>query len=389
MAQRESWEPWDTPANGWQHALVAVALALPTLSALTGAGHDAAGMALRLGLVAALTAWYGYWFLVRRDDGSAHLPYLIGGATLWAVMAAVDPALLAVGVAVVVPYCLRRVLWAAALFVAMAAAWLGQRLVSGAALSWPAILTCLLGVLTAVALAGYIATLHREARRRARLLDELAAAQAELAAAERWAGILAERQRLARDIHDTLTQGFASIAVQLDAARDDLPRGGPATRRVDTALHTARENLIESRRLINALRPVELDHGRLPHAVRRLTARLAEETGLAAHTVITGEPVPLGEHAETQLLRVVQEALTNVRRHAAATEVTVTVSYVDDVVVIDVQDDGAGIADGGPAPGIGLAGMRERVDGLGGTLTVESAPGEGTTIALSIPTAAT
>jgi signal transduction histidine kinase len=99
--------------------------------------------------------------------------------------------------------------------------------------------------------------------------------------------------------------------------------------------------------------------------------------------VITGDPVPLEAAIEAHLLRVVQEALTNVRRHAAASEVTVTLSYVDDGVVIDVADNGIGI-DGAP-PGVGLTGMRERMDAIGGTLTVESAPGEGTTVALSVP----
>jgi len=234
------------------------------------------------------------------------------------------------------------------------------------------------GLFLAVSAVGYLATLDREGRRRQRLLDELAAAQAELAAAERWTGVLTERQRLSRDIHDTLTQGFASIALLLDAARDDLPSSGPGARRVDQALRTARENLVESRRLIAALRPARLEGARLPDAVRQLVA----DTDLNAHTVITGDPMPLEAAIETHLLRVVQEALTNVHRHAAASEVIVTLSYVDNGIVIDVADDGIGIDDA--PPGVGLTGMRERMDAIGGTLTVESAPGEGTTVALSV-----
>jgi signal transduction histidine kinase len=368
--------------------LFAAALVLPTLNALTRLNHGGTAIAVRLGLIGALAAWYGYWFLQRRDASRAHLPYLIGAAGLWAVMAAVDPALLGVGVAVLIPYCLHRPVWAGAAFVVLTAVWLGQRAVAGRTVTGSTVVACVLGVIAAIGVVGYIATLDREGRRRQRLLDELAATQAELAAAERWTGILTERQRLARDIHDTLTQGFASIALLLDAARDDLPPKGPATQRVHQALRTARENLAESRRVIAALRPSQLDDSRLSHAVRQLTERLSEETGLAAYTVITGDPVGLGESTETALLRVVQEALTNVRRHAAATEVTVTLSYVEDVVVVDVQDNGAGIADAEPSAGVGLAGMRERVDGLGGTLTIESAPGEGTTIAASIPVVA-
>jgi signal transduction histidine kinase len=381
-------QSWDRVKIRWQHALFVVTLALPAVSALTRTGHGAAGFAIRLGLVAALAAWYGYWFLWRRDTSQVHLPYLIGGSALWAIMAAVDPALLGIGVAVLIPYCLHRPRWAAVAFVVLAVVWLGQRLIMGATLGVSTVLACVLGVVTAVSAVGYIATLDRESRRRQHLLDQLAAAQAELAAAERWAGILTERQRLARDIHDTLTQGFASIALLLDAAQDDLPPQGPATRRVEQALRTARENLAESRRVITALRPSQLDGTRLPHAIRQLTDRIAEETAIAAHTVVTGDPVLLDPATETQLLRAVQEALTNVRRHAAATEVTVTLSYVDELVVVDVADDGVGLPSDQPLTGVGLAGMRERMDSLGGSLSVESAPGEGTTVALSVPVAA-
>ena len=364
-------QSWDRVKLRWQHALFAVSLALPTVTALSRPGPA-------LGLIVGLAAWYAFWFGWRRDASRAHLPYLIGGSVLWAVLVAMDPALLGVGVAVLIPYCLNRPRWAAVAFVALSAVWLGQRIILGRGLTVPAVLACVFGLFLAVSAVGYVATLDREGRQRQRLLDELAAAQAELAAAERWTGVLTERQRLSRDIHDTLTQGFASIALLLDAAEDDLPPSGPGARRVDQALRTARENLVESRRLIAALRPARLEGARLPDAVRQLVA----DTDLNAHTVITGDPMPLEAAIETHLLRVVQEALTNVHRHAAASEVIVTLSYVDNGIVIDVADDGIGIDDA--PPGVGLTGMRERMDAIGGTLTVESAPGEGTTVALSV-----
>ena len=381
-------EPWERWKAAWQHAFFAVAIGLGTLGAVIG-DDASAGLAVRLGLVAALAGWYGYWFgwatHRRRPAGAVHLPYLIGAAVLWAVMAAVDPALLAVGVAALMPYCMRRAMWsAAAVVVALSAVWLGEDLLDGS-LNWAAVLTCLLGVGTVLVVAGYIATLDREGRARQRLLDQLAAAQAELAAAERAAGTLAERQRLARDIHDTLTQGFASIGMLLDAAQAHLPASHPAGGHVERALAVARENLAESRRLVWALRPVPLDGTGLADAVRSLTDRLAAETGVRAAAVATGNAEALPAAVEAGLLRVVQEARTNVRRHAAATEVTVTLSYMDDTVVVDVQDDGAGFAADLPPVGIGLRAMRERVAELGGTLTVESTPGEGTTVAAAIP----
>ncbi len=381
MRHPEPWEQWKT---AWQHAFIAGALAFATLGAVSG-GHDARALAARLSLAAALAGWYGYWFVARRDTSPAHLPYLIGAAVLWAVMVAVDPAMLAVGVAALIPYCIRRPIWSAAAVLTGAAIWIGQRLIDGS-LSRPAEVACLLGVGVAVAVVGYIATLDHEGRKRQRLLEQLAAAQAELAAAEHHAGILAERQRLARDIHDTLTQGFTSIAMLLDAAQAHLPRDHPATVHVDQALASARENLAESRRLVWALRPVLLDEARLPDAVRDLTDRLAAETGIRATTVVTGDAACLASEVEAELLRIVQEALTNTRRHANATEVTVTLSYMHDAVVVDVQDDGAGFAAADPPlSGIGLPSMRERVTGLRGTLTVESAPGEGTTVAVAVP----
>ncbi|MGH3680540.1 MAG: sensor histidine kinase [Natronosporangium sp.] len=380
-------EPWERWKRVWQHAFFALALGLVTLGSVVGAGPDPAAVAIRVGLAAALAGWYGYWFVLagsRGGAGPSHLPYLLGAAGLWAVMAAVDPALLAVGVAIFIPYCLQRPLWGVIAFVGLGAVWLAQAMVQDT-LTWSTALACVVGVVVLGTIHGYLATLDHEGRKRQWLLDRLAAAQAGLATAERRAGRLAERQRLARDIHDTLTQGFASIAMLLDAATADLPPGAPATRRIEQAMRTARENLAESRRLVHALRPQQLDRAGLPDAVRLLADRLADETGVAVETVVTGGPVPLDPATESELVRVVQEALTNIRRHANATEVTVTLSYLDDDVLIDVQDNGSGFAPALPASGVGLGSMRERVDSLGGRLTVETEPGEGTTIALTVP----
>jgi signal transduction histidine kinase len=363
----------------------AVTLGLATVGAVTSSGGDGRSAAVRLALAATISGWYAYWFVVRRDRSPAHLPYLLGAAALWAVLAAIDPALLWVGAAALIPYCMRRALWAAAAFVVLGVAWLVQRYLTDGELTLATVLGCALVVLAAVTISAYIATLDREGQRRQHLLDQLAAAQAELAAAERQAGIFAERQRLARDIHDTLTQGFASISMLLDAALADLPPDGPVTRRVSQAMRTARENLAESRRLVQTLRPLQLDDVRLPDALRMLTSRLHEETGITTDTVVTGHPIALDPTVETELLRVAQEALTNVRRHAAADQVSVTISYLDDAVVLDINDDGAGFDTNKPHAGFGLAAMRQRVDGLGGTLTIESKPGEGTTVAVTVP----
>ncbi|MFF3372289.1 sensor histidine kinase [Streptomyces sp. NPDC002680] len=384
MALRQTWAGERWKAVG-QHAFFVVVLALSVLGALAGTHPTIGGALLRIGPALGLAAWYAYWIVLRGGANRLQLPYLVGASAWWAVMSAVDPALLPAAVAVLTPYWLRRAWWSAGGVLVLGAAWAWQRLTTEGSVDVRTLTGCVLGTAVAVSLACYVATLDHESHKRRRLLDELTATQAERAAAERQAGVLAERQRLAREVHDTLTQGFASIAMLLDAVRDDLPPATPAARRVEQAMRTARDNLAESRRLVHALRPAPLERTHLADAVRELTARLAEETGIEAYTVVTGEPAPTFPAAESELLRVVQEALTNVRRHARAVSVSVTLSYLDDVLAVDIQDDGGGFAPTARHTGIGLATMRERVAGLGGTFVVESGPGEGTTVAATVP----
>jgi signal transduction histidine kinase len=205
--------------------------------------------------------------------------------------------------------------------------------------------------------------------------------------------MLEERQRLAREIHDTLAQGFTSIVLLLQAAEAAWASGSPDARRhLEQARRTAAENLAEARQLVWALQPEPLGDASLGEALVRLTDRLAEEEHVQAATRITGTPRPLPTPTEVALLRITQEALANVRRHAHAARVTVTLSYMDDVAVLDVQDDGVGFdprAAGPPARpeegGFGLAAVRQRVDRLGGSLVVESTPGAGTTLVVELP----
>ncbi|MFE9684961.1 sensor histidine kinase [Streptomyces sp. NPDC006285] len=368
-----------------QHALFAVVLVLSVLGALAGTDPTAGTALLRIGPAVGLAVWYAYWIALRGGTGRPPLPYLVGALAAWVAMSVVDFALLPVAVAVLAPYWLRRAWWSAGGVLVLGGAWSWQRFTTDGPADVRTLTGCALGVALAVTITCYVATLDHESHRRQRLLDELTAAQAERAAAERQAGTLAERQRLAREVHDTLTQGFASIAMLLDAARDDLPPASPAARRVGQAMRTARDNLAESRRLVHALRPAPLDGTHLAEAVRELTARLAEETGIEAYTIVTGRPVALAAGSEGEVLRIVQEALTNARRHARAESVSVTLSYLGDVLAVDVQDDGSGFAPAARHAGIGLTTMRERAAALDGTFTLESVAGEGTTVAVTVP----
>ncbi len=214
--------------------------------------------------------------------------------------------------------------------------------------------------------------------------------------AGREAGVLKERQRMAHEIHDTLAQGFTSIVMNLEAAEGIMPATSPdgARHHLDQARLTARESLTEARRLVWALKPESLENASLPEALDRLARRWSEESGIAASFAITGTPRALPSELEATLFRVAQEALANVRKHArGASRAALTLSYMGDTVALDARDDGAGFD---PARevgrvrdrnsgGFGLKGMRERVQGVGGTLSIESAPGEGSTLAVELP----
>jgi signal transduction histidine kinase len=215
---------------------------------------------------------------------------------------------------------------------------------------------------------------------RRRLLDTLAAA-------ERRAGVLEERQRLAGEIHDTLAQGFAAIVVHLEQADVASTTSADAARpHLDFARSIARENLEEARRMLTALRPEVLEQeGGLSSAIGRVCEDWARRAEVPCAVHVTGDVMLLHSEVEVMLLRATQELLANVRKHARATHATVTLSYISDVVVLDVRDDGAGFSPNVSAAGFGLRGLRERAEQFGGNLEVESTVGEGTTVSVSIP----
>ncbi|WP_054812547.1 sensor histidine kinase [Nocardia arizonensis] len=244
-----------------------------------------------------------------------------------------------------------------------------------------------LGAAVAVTVVWGYRALYRESEQRRRLIEELTATRADLAAAQHTAGVLAERERLAREIHDTLAQGLSSIQLLLRAAERNLPDSpDTAARHVEQARHAAVDNLAEARRFVAALTPPALEDTSLPDALRRLCATTAKRHALTARFHLTGDPAPLPTAHEVALLRVAQSGLANTVRHADATTADVTLGYLDDHVTLDIVDNGCGFApDHLPAPdpengGFGLDAMRTRVTALGGTLTVESAPGRGTAL---------
>ncbi|GAA2757438.1 sensor histidine kinase [Actinopolymorpha rutila] len=271
-------------------------------------------------------------------------------------------------------------------------------------------------------------------------LAENAGLHAQLLTQAREAGILDERQRMAREIHDTLAQGLTGIITQLEAAALAGPTGAGADveawrRHLDNAARLARESLSEARRSVRAIRPEALETARLPEALAEVAGRWSSLHGVAAEVTTTGTARPLHPEVEVALLRTAQEALTNVAKHARATRVGLTLSYMEDVVSLDVRDDGIGFVPalyagsvpapvagqvpvqvGGPVPDrtgglavnadtpadlgsdpvsdpasdpgpghYGLTAMRQRVQRLAGRFEVESEPGAGTALSAVVP----
>jgi signal transduction histidine kinase len=237
-----------------------------------------------------------------------------------------------------------------------------------------------------VALGSYLTRIITQSEERAGLIGELEASRAEVARLSREAGALAERQRLAGDIHDTLAQGFSSILMLLQAAQAQLGLAPPAARRqLALAEQTARENLAEARTLVAGLATAQLQAGTLEEALRRITERAGAELGIRAGFEVAGQDCPLLAATEVVLLRAGQEALANVRKHAAASGVTVRLRYGCGQVSLEVADDGVGFDPAAAADGYGLPGMRARAGQVGGTVTVRSQRQAGTTVLVEVP----
>ena len=242
---------------------------------------------------------------------------------------------------------------------------------------------------------GMIAELAEANQRLEEMMAENTGLQAQLLTQAREAGAGDERQRMAREIHDTLAQGLTGIITQLEAAQQ-TSSDAERERRIGNAKRLARDSLAEARRSVQALRPQALENSRLPDALAGEVARWSATSGVSGEVETTGDARALHPEVEVTLLRVAQEALANVAKHAGASRAGVTLSYMEDVVSLDVRDDGAGFvpptASNGNSPngspvvgGFGLIAMRQRVSLLAGQLEIESEPGGGTAVSASLP----
>lgn len=253
-----------------------------------------------------------------------------------------------------------------------------------------------LGAVFAVVVSRGQMALVSEVLERQQLVQSLLRAQREadslhneLAESQRRAGALTERARLARDIHDTLAQGFSSIVLLARAGGEDPDRATDTLHRIE---QTAGDNLLEARRVVAALTPSDLAASGLVAALARVLDRFADETGLHTELHLDGEPVGLPTTIEVALLRTAQGALANVRQHARATRADVSLTVLPDSARLDIVDDGIGFDPVGATPvpdpahgGYGLPSTRARLGELGGGLEIESAPGQGTAISAWLP----
>ncbi len=325
----------------------------------------------------------------RRLAGTAAIVWLAAVVACWTVLALIAPSFSWAAVPLV--FLALRVLpfrWAVAVTVF---------LVAVVALAWSRMTglvdpTVLLGpVCVAVLAVTAYRALERDAATRRALLDDLEAAQDEVADAERRAGVVAERARLSREIHDSVAQGLTSINLLLLAADQEWEsRPADARDHVDQAATMARSSLDEARRVVRDLAPAELAGGSaLVTAVRQVADDVAATSGLAVPVHVHGDPIDVGGRVATAVVRTLRGALANVAEHAGATTAVVSLTFHEAGVALDVRDDGAGFDPSHLAEepdslrGHGLAGMRARARLLGGDLVVESAPGEGTVIAAS------
>src|SRR6266536_3228964 len=209
MSGEVAWGRWRLAWHGFFYLLVAYA----TATAIADASPSAAGVAARLALVGALGGWYAWW-MIARPAARAEVIYLVGAVALLA------------------PLCLHDLRHGAAVVLVVAAGLLWQLAHQQGGVPWPAVVAVSVFAAGTVLSVGYVGAIVRQSRERQRLLEQLRATRAELAAAERRAGMLEERQRLARDIHDTLSQGFASVVLLLEAAEESLATGQPVDRHI-------------------------------------------------------------------------------------------------------------------------------------------------------------
>ncbi|WP_079249455.1 sensor histidine kinase [Streptomyces sp. IMTB 2501] len=381
-------DAWDRAIRLWD-VYFAVAW-VATLALVLGAEHPAGPVrAVAAGLLVPLVPWYalfGRRMLAEDPPGGRRaLWYLAGALALFLPSAVLAGETRLVSFALI-PQCFMTLRMRGALAVV---AVINLAPVAGWALLWRPgagdlfanALFAVVSLAFSTVVGAWIIRIIEQSMERAELIAELDASRHEVARLSAAHGALAERERLAREIHDTLAQGFTSLLMLVQAVDAELD-SDPAQARRHLALmdETARRNLAEARALVAGGAPADLAGTSLPDALDRLTARHS------AALEVTGPVRALPAGVEVVALRACQESLTNARKHAGSSaRVEVRLRYADDTLTVSVHDDGCGFRPATVSGGYGLAGLRARAAEVGGSAAVRSAPGDGTTVTVRLP----
>jgi signal transduction histidine kinase len=406
MGRPDGWERWERPA------LLSVPYAALVLSVVIVAAAGALSWAENFALAGAAAGWMLFFFTLHpawRERPPLMTVFLAGLIVIMAVMVVRAPwygvfAWCGYIYIYYLPLGRWRVLAAAAVGVVAATSQDGGLPAHKPAALLTYTVLLLFNVLIASAFTWFASVSNEQNEHRKRLVTDLSEANRKLETTlaenaglheqlltqAREAGVLDERQRMAREIHDTLAQGLTGIITQLQAA-GQARAAADRERRMEAAIRLARDSLSEARRSVSALRPEPLEAARLGEALAEVAGQWSALQGVAARVTTTGDQRSLPPEVEVALLRTAQEALANVAKHAGATRVGLTLSFMDSEVALDVRDDGTGFdpaqpSASGDGTGFGLTGMRERIEGLSGTLEIESEPGAGTAISAFVPT---
>ncbi len=400
---KPAWERIGDAMVGWCGYLL---LAPPTVIALVAGTGDLAWLATTLAIAAVAAGWIYLMFTRLPPPRQAHRlrigVFFIGVLVLASLLMLQSPIFFVFMISGFFYASILRPLPLAFVGV-FATSFLVNTLIAGfprSAEAWTfyvviiAIQTVVIG---AGSIVGEKVTEQNEERRQAlakleTALEENAGLHAQLLAQAREAGILDERARMAREIHDTIAQGLIGIVTQLEAAEQATDRPADRDRHLDNARRLARDSLVDARRSVEASMPSALETGTLPDALAAVAAESSEINGIPVDVTVTGDVIALHPEIEVALLRTAQEALANVGRHSGASRAGLTLSFMGDVVTLDVRDDGVGFSvaesSTGDGSGFGLTAMRQRVARVAGSLAIESELGGGTAVSARVPSIA-
>ncbi|NEM92096.1 sensor histidine kinase [Galbitalea soli] len=374
----------------WHVAVVATALVLGVLVAV---GHTAAWRVAGVAACNALLviAWFAVGQRARRRNPALAVPFVAAVILIVGTATAFSPTM-ATAQCLAYPLVwtfLERLRHAVSADIALAAAvGIGLYLSTGSLVQ--AIVVQGLSLVFSLSLGLWITSIANRSDERHRLLLELEAAQEKLTALSRDAGAVEERERLVREIHDTIAQDLTGLVLTAQRGLRELRGGDPtaAEAQLEVLEEIARNALAETRALVASGAAVGIDGSGLDASLRHLAERFERETGMTVRVTVDHSPALDRDH-EVVVLRCAQEALANVRKHAAARRVELSLAGGDDGVTLSVRDDGVGFDPAAAAPGFGLAGMRERLALAGGELQIESATGAGSTLRVRLPAGAT